>query len=297
MEIKQIPRPTGKHWRLTVQLAAAPYHREKLVLEHALSTDPIHEALIIDATSPLREREDPPWTGWDVVRIVVVALITIGLFSMIAMGIAAHGEKSRAALERLAHNPKVAVPPQILAYLIVIGYMMAIVRANGLPFLPTVKWNFPGRRFVAFGALGVALAIAVQSLSALLPIPKSLPIDQYFSDSTGAYMMAFFGITFAPLVEELFFRGFVYPVIARRLGIAASVAITALLFAFIHESQLAHAWAPLLLLWVVGLVLTYVRARTKSIGASFCIHVGYNLTLFTLIYLATDHFRHLEKLT
>ena len=255
------------------------------------------QPLIVDATSPLGDREDPPWNVWDVVRIAVVALIAIGLFSMIAMGIAAHGEKSREALERLSRNPKVVVPPQILAYLVVIGYMMAIVRIQGRPFWAAVRWNFPGRTFLGFGALGVALAIIVQSISALLPIPKSLPIDKYFSDTSGAYLMAFFGITFAPLLEELFFRGFVYPVVARRLGIAASVAITALLFALIHESQLAHAWAPLLLLWFVGLVLTGVRAWTKSVGASFCIHVGYNLTLFTLIFLATDHFRHLEKLS
>lgn len=255
------------------------------------------DPLIIDATSPLREREDPPWTGWDVVRIVVIALITIGLFSMVAMGIAAHGQKSKEALERLAHNPKVAIPPQILSYLIVIAYMIAIVRINGHPFWPTVKWNFPALSFLGYVALGVGLAVLVQTASALLPIPKSLPIDKYFSDTGGAYLMAFFGITFAPLVEELFFRGFVYPVVARRLGISASIAITALLFALIHESQLAHAWAPLLLLWFVGLVLTYVRARTRSVGASFCIHAGYNLTLFTLMFLATDHFRHLEKLT
>ena len=109
--------------------------------------------------------------------------------------------------------------------------------------------------------------------------------------------MAAFGITFAPLVEELFFRGFLYPVAARRIGVAASVVITALLFALIHAAQLAQAWAPLLLLWFVGVVLTAVRAWTKSVGASFCIHVGYNATLFLLLFLASDHFRHLEKLT
>lgn len=246
--------------------------------------------------TPPSDLENPPWNIWDVLRIVVVALITIGLFSIVAMTLAAHGEKSRAVLERLARNPRVVIPAQMAAYLVVIGYMAAIVRMAGRPFWTTIKWNFPARAAAGFGALGVALAILVQTASALLPIPKSLPIDQYFSDTAGAYLMTIFGVTFAPLVEELFFRGFLYPVVARRLGVGVSVAITALCFALIHEAQLAQAWAPLLLLWFVGLVLTAVRAWTKSVGASLCVHVGYNFTLFLLLYLASDHFRHLEKL-
>jgi membrane protease YdiL (CAAX protease family) len=100
----------------------------------------------------------------------------------------------------------------------------------------------------------------------------------------------------APLVEELFFRGFLYPALARRLGVAAGVALTALPFALIHASQLARAWAPLLLLFIVGLVLTAVRARTRSVGASFLVHVGYNATLFALLYAGTDGFTNFEKL-
>ena len=268
---------------------------------------PIPNSTSLDGTQPpllgdapgdviLDANENPPWTIWDVVRIVVVALLTIGLFSMIAMGVAGHGIKSRELLEKLSRNPKVVIPAQISAYLVVIGYMIAIVRIAGRPFWRTIRWNFPGTSAIGFGGLGIAMAILVQSVSALLPIPKSLPIDQYFSDTTGAYLMAIFGITFAPLVEELFFRGFLYPVVARRLGVAVAVGITALLFALIHEAQLAHAWAPLLLLWFVGLVLTSIRVWARSVGASFCVHVGYNFTLFLLIFLATDHFRHLEKL-
>ncbi len=259
-----------------------------------MSSDPLHEPLTIDATEPSRVREDPPWTIWDVIRIAVIAIIAIGLFTTIGLGIVAHGQQSKEVLKRIA---KVAIPAQILAYLVVIAYMVAIIRVNGRPFWQTVKWNFPATAAMGYGALGIALAILVQEISALLPIPKQLPIDKYFSDVTSAYLMAFFGVTFAPLLEELFFRGFLYPVVARRLGMAASVVITAVLFAFIHEAQLAQSWGPLLLLCIVGVALTWIRAWRQSVGASFCVHVGYNLTLFTLMYLASDHFRHLEKLT
>ena len=241
-------------------------------------------------------RTGPPWTFWNVLGIAGVAIVSIMVFTTIAMMVAKHGLKTP-DLAKLARNPLVVLPAMMAAYVVVVGTMVAIVRASGHPFWKTIEWNFPTGTAIGYAALGLLLAILVGLTSKLLPIPKSLPIDNYFTDAKGAYLMALFGITFAPLVEELFFRGFLYPVIAREWGAGVSVGITALCFALIHEAQLAHAWAPLLLLWFVGLVLTAVRAWTRSVGASFCVHVGYNFTLFTLMYLATDHFRHLEKLT
>jgi uncharacterized protein len=46
----------------------------------------------------------------------------------------------------------------------------------------------------------------------------------------------------------------------------------------------------------VGLVLTLVRALTKSVAASVLLHIAYNGTLSLLMFLATDGFRHLERL-
>src|SRR4029078_10675370 len=99
-----------------------------------------------------------------------------------------------------------------------------------------------------------------------------------------------------PLAEELFFRGFLYPALARKTGELVSILLTALAFMLIHGPQLAQAWAPLLLLFVVSLVLTIVRARMKSVSASFLIHMGYNGTLFALLYLGTEGFRNLQKM-
>jgi membrane protease YdiL (CAAX protease family) len=63
-----------------------------------------------------------------------------------------------------------------------------------------------------------------------------------------------------------------------------------------HSSQLAHAWAPLLILFIVGLVLTLTRVVTGSVVPGFLIHVGYNASIFAVLYLSTDGFRHLDKL-
>jgi membrane protease YdiL (CAAX protease family) len=150
---------------------------------------------------------------------------------------------------------------------------------------------------VGYAVLGAIVAISGQMLSALLPIPKSLPIDQFFRSRSDAYLMAAFGVTVAPFVEEMFFRGFLYPVLARRVGMFLGVVLTAAPFALVHASQLGEAWGPVLVLFIVGLVLTGVRAATKSVAASMLVHIGYNLTLFTMLFFASDHFRHLERIS
>jgi membrane protease YdiL (CAAX protease family) len=76
-----------------------------------------------------------------------------------------------------------------------------------------------------------------------------------------------------------------------------AVLITSAGFAMVHSEQLGQAWGPLLVLFMVGLILTLARVLTRSVTPGFLIHVGYNLTLFGLLYLGTDHFRHLERMT
>jgi len=82
-----------------------------------------------------------------------------------------------------------------------------------------------------------------------------------------------------------------------RWGRVLAVLITSAGFAMVHSEQLGQAWGPLLVLFVVGLALTITRVVTRSITPGLLVHVGYNLALFTLLYVGTDHFRHLERMT
>lgn len=237
--------------------------------------------------------ENPPWSLWDVLAIALIAFGAISVFGIIAGLIATH--YYHVTLTGLARNAKVAVPAEFLAYVVTFSFMVALVRSRGLPFWRTVRWKWNSSA-LAYMALGFMLSVAVGLATALLPIPKQLPIEKYFADTTGTWMLAIFGVTVAPMMEELFFRGFLYPALARPLGITVSVLITSALFALIHSSQLAAAWAPLLLLFLVGIVLTMVRVRTGSVVPGFLLHAAYNFTLFAELFFQTGHFRYFDKL-
>ena len=140
------------------------------------------------------------------------------------------------------------------------------------------------------------LSIVLQILASRLPIPKNLPIDTFFRTPAEAWVLGIFSVTLAPLMEELFFRGFLYPVLARGMGMTPAIFITAFAFALTHGQQLTYSWGPVLVIFLVGVVLTMVRAYKNSVAAGVVVHMAYNGTITVLMFVATDGFRHLDKL-
>jgi len=188
-----------------------------------------------------------------------------------------------------------ALLSELLTYAVVALYMILLVEGKyHTRFRQAIRWNWPG--VVGLSMLGIgALMLGFDILGRFLPMPKTTPFDQFFARPSDAYLTVAFAVTLGPLMEELFFRGFLYPVIARRMGVVWGILLTALPFGLIHAFQYGYAWGAVLIVFLVGVVLTTVRAATKSVASSFLAHVGYNGTLMVLAALQTDGFRHMEK--
>jgi len=240
---------------------------------------------------------DPAWTGWDVLRLIFLIIVAIIVCFFAALLIARIWVYPHTAAGEIARVPLVSVAGQSVAYLLILAYMYVLVtRERRRPdFLAAVHWNWPSN-IAIYVVAGFALSLALQALAHFLPIPKELPIDSFFRTPAEAWALSILSITLAPLMEELFFRGFLYPVLARRLGLPIAVFLTALGFALLHVAQLGRAWGPVLVIFLVGIVLTTVRAKTNSVAAGVLIHMAYNGTITVAMFAATDGFRHLEKL-
>ncbi len=240
---------------------------------------------------------DPAWNGWDVLRLIFLTIVAllVGVFTTLLVArvwlYPHHG------LGEIARIPLVVVAGQSLAYLLILGYMYILVtrECRRPDFLAAIHWNLPSN-IVGYLLAGFALSLGLQGLAHLLPIPKELPIDSFFQTPAEAWALSILSVTLAPLMEELFFRGFLYPVLARRLGLPVAAFLTALGFALLHGAQLMFSWGPVLVIFLVGLVLTLVRARTNSVANGVLIHMAYNGTITVAMFVATDGFRHLEKL-
>lgn len=241
---------------------------------------------------------DPAWNGWDVLRLIFITILCLAVGILAALLVAKRWVYPVFGVVEILRMPLVVVAGQASGYLLVLIYMFLLVtRERRRPdFLAAIHWNWPSSA-VPYLFAGFVLSLALQGLAHLLPIPKNLPIDTFFRTPGEAWALTTFGITLAPLMEELFFRGFLYPVLERRLGLSAAVVLTAAGFALLHGSQLMFAWGPVLVIFLVGVVLTSVRAKQNSVAASLLIHMAYNATISVLMFIATDGFKHLEKLS
>jgi uncharacterized protein len=241
--------------------------------------------------------EDPVWNGWDVLQIAVLTVVSIVIFLLLSAVGAKRILYPRSPFVDVLQFPLVTVVAQLLAYLLVLGFMVAVVkRVPGHEFWRELRWKWPPN-WLRYLVAGFLLSVGLQAFAHLLPMPRELPIDRFFRTAREAWALSLFGMTFAPLMEELFFRGFLYPVLARRLGTATAVILTSASFGLIHAPQLGRAWGPVLVVFLVGLALTITRAVTKSVAPGFLMHVAYNGTISVLLFAGTGGFRHLERLS
>jgi uncharacterized protein len=289
------------------------------------SPDVPSELQPLPAPPPPRPRRIPNFGHTVVfftVVIIVLLLTSVSVFAL-AMGLHLLGTETP---EQLLREPRLL--SMAASYLIAGAIVWAIFTYLWQQsFTGALHWNFAAarRRWVPLLVGGVVLSLAVQFLSNYLPIPKTLPIDDFFRTSADVWLVALFGTFLAPVFEELAFRGFLLPSLAsaydwlrgdrlrsnddpmvapaanhyQRWSAAAllvSCTLTSIAFALVHADQLAHAWAPLAVLFGVSLVLCVVRLWTQSLAASTLVHATYNATIFTILFFVTGGFRHLDKI-
>jgi membrane protease YdiL (CAAX protease family) len=184
-------------------------------------------------------------------------------------------------------------------FVLVYFYTLVRVRTQA-PFWRTMGWrglHFAGQTTSAsvlrcLGG-GAMLALIISFAGKFFNEKGELPIEEMFHSRPTVILLMGFGILVAPLVEETMFRGFLYPIIARRFGIAAGVLVTGVLFGAMHAQQLWGGWGQIGLLIGVGILLTWVRARTGTVTASYLVHLGYNSLLFLGFFIATGGLRHI----
>ena len=163
-----------------------------------------------------------------------------------------------------------------------VGFIFFLVRViHQKDILETFRWqNTHHYRVISLVGLGAILAITVLAVSSFFP-PSSPPAVEKLTESPrSVLLLAIFSICFAPLIEEIIFRGFLYSVFSEIRGTRLAVIATAVLFAIMHAPQLWPSMAGILMILAVGYVLSIVRERSNSLIPSFILHTAYNGMLF-----------------
>lgn len=124
---------------------------------------------------------------------------------------------------------------------------------------------------IAFAFLGNLMAISV--LSDDLPA-ENVPIMQLM-EGGGLGLFACFAVVIAPM-EEIYYRGFLYPILRRYVGTIGAIFIVSIWFTAIHALQLQGAMIALLPIFLMGFLWTCLREMSGSLWPSIVCHVMYN---------------------
>jgi membrane protease YdiL (CAAX protease family) len=264
-------------------------------------------------------------------NILDVALMLL----LLAFGWLASGGAAAAALHyrlfgvateaQAANNIRYTLGGQVVWYLIALAlWILFFPRIWNTGFFAGIEWRAAAALRLRWQLLSAAFACFVLAMvdAIVMPGPKEAPIDQVFRMPGGAWALFLFGITLAPLMEELIFRGFLLPALctawdwsAERLQhrpapwpdaegktkwslpamIFASI-VTSVPFALMHGQQTSYSLGTFVLLVSVSLALCWVRLSTRSVAAGTVVHACYNLLLFALMIWGTSGFKHLDKM-
>src|ERR1700730_1662749 len=229
-----------------------------------------------------------PW-GWMELALFVIlgvigsVVVTWGMAQVAVRFFGANSNEVFGSTMSTTKSVVVLISQAVLDGLAILYLYLMLLARTPEPFWPSIGWREmrPGTGKIRDSALqflagGAVLAIVVSFAGGFLNSKETLPIEELLQARVSIVLFGILGVLVAPLVEETIFRGFLYPVIARRLGIAAGIALTGTLFGLMHAAQLWGGWGQIALLILVGVVLTWVRARTGTVAASYFVHLGYN---------------------
>ena len=152
-----------------------------------------------------------------------------------------------------------------------------LVYFNQKKYFPKIT-NKPNFKVFIFSILGiVSVGIISGFFIAFLakiinPVDGGISIVNEYINSGSLFLTIQAAVIFAPIIEELLFRGIIFNRINSKWNIWVAILISALIFGFIHFNLLQGLNA-----FIIGLALAYVYAKTRSLWICIFTHSFNNL--------------------
>jgi membrane protease YdiL (CAAX protease family) len=280
--------------------------------KQSLSSDPALD-LPAQAASTSREPKKPakPYRLFGLcISLVVITILTVAtsaLLALLAYGLrfgfghlgevlsvlAAGGVKGDTNALDLIGADLQASPqaPFVASIILYAGLSFAILTLarwkGGAAWRDMIGWHpwspaTASRSYWWIVAIALAYGIAANILIAHLYPPSkdwfNVPKDHLSS----AIVLFALAAVFAPIAEELLFRGWIFTSLRAQFGLFVSLLITSGIFASLHYEK-THIYA--LAVFPIGLCLGLMRERAGSLKASISFHAFYNALAFCLAAL------------
>jgi len=232
------------------------------------------ESAALPQTVPVEPRPEPPRAGAGPgdVALGVLSAIGLGLAVMVPLMVVGVVDFKKADFG-LLWFPVDAVITIFVAWYFGCRRHGRSLR-EGWSYLPAP------RRLLALAAL---LGVAYGALVFLLPrTSDQSPMYRMVTalvQRPGGGLFILGGSMLAAVVEEIYYRGFIFTALASRWGRTASAVIVALWFTILHVYQLGGQWLLVAVIGLLSVTVTLLRAFTGSMLPGLVTHLVYNVCL------------------
>lgn len=237
-----------------------------------------------------------PWGAKDLLIIFfsTIFLALIAYFSLIFL--------DPAVLEEDSNKSRILLIGFLIQWIIILGPLILLTsRKYKLKYgnfgINKVKtWTIIKEVLKAYLLfLGISFLIGVLILYFDLKIPgyqiQENIIPQFGNSTWDLIVASIVVILMAPVLEEIFFRGFLLRTLTDKVGIFFGSILSAAVFAIVH-----FPWQSIIPIFILGLIINSIVIRTKSIIPSIVFHVFNNGIVFTIELLIIKDVISIEKL-
>lgn len=219
------------------------------------------------------------WVG-SVVSLLIVPLIVIVPYFAYLM--TTSGPPTAEGLTQNKTFILLSIIGIIPAHLLTLLLAWALVSRWGKePFWKRLNFSWPPS-IAPWAGFAVCFVIAIVLLGIGLLVTSVLgggktDLDKLIESSFQARIAtAFVAVVTAPLVEEIIYRGMLYPAIQRITGMTWAVVIVSLMFAGVHVLQYRNNIGVILVITILSVTLTSIRAYTDRLLPTFIVHLIFN---------------------
>lgn len=170
--------------------------------------------------------------------------------------------------------------PGVLLGLVVatmIGFLLGIGYGVRIAGVEAFSWTPFTRQDAVFAVCSVVPAVGIGFVwSELLGYFGGDPEIQVFVAGLLAtpnpvvfLVSVVYAVVGGPILEELFFRGFMQPPLVRRFGVWGGIGLTSLVFGVIHA---VDPWSIIPVV-AIGIIAGWLRHRSGGLGAPIIFHV------------------------
>ena len=237
----------------------------------------------LDLAEPPPSPNDPPWNSWTAIGYWLLSLLLmlvvpslIVLPYLIRAKLAEGSDvKKFLTTDPIAVLLSVGAVIPIHAILLVVGWFI-VTKARRFPFWATLGMKWGGIKIWHLIAILVGFFALAWVVTYFFPPRDDDMLRILRTSRYAAFLVAFLATFTATMTEELVYRGVLYSALQRSVGVKLAVLIVTTAFAGIHFFQYWGNTPSLIVITVVSLALTLIRAKTGNLLPCIVLHFVFN---------------------